>query len=404
MKRFAAFSTPLLGGMHMVTRSLRKGLAPHGIEVRWVCPAPVPEQSLHDPVYAEDLSWGDVVPTDGADDASRGRCLTRYIEQNYDGVFAHVFGGPIEMNTCRYLPEKILRIMVVHLNSLATYEFAAHIRNYVHCTSCVSPRIRDDLVSKYGFAPDRTVSIPNSIDVSAYGNGPRTRRDGVLRLISLGRIEDTQKGVFWLEDLLRGIGPGKATLTVAGYGPALPELRRRLAPWGHAVTFRGRVEPPDVPALLAEHDVFIFPSRYEGFGITLIEAMAAGCVPVSSRIRGVTDTIIEHGKTGFLFPVGEMGDAVSAVRKLDSDRDLLCRMANEARERSRDRFSTEKVSDQYAESVMHVLVNRPTIAKPLPLEEWKLPSRFGARMRGLIPVWIKSILRRRLENAASMRI
>ncbi|MDX7324888.1 glycosyltransferase, partial [Providencia rettgeri] len=57
-------------------------------------------------------------------------------------------------------------------------------------------------------------------------------------------------------------------------------------------TFLGAVHPEAVFDLLLRHDVLVMPSRFEGFGLTITEAMSAGCIPVVSRIRGVTDTIV----------------------------------------------------------------------------------------------------------------
>ena len=67
-------------------------------------------------------------------------------------------------------------------------------------------------------------------------------------------------------------------LTVSGDGPDLAELKGRFAVAGMAerVEYLGWTDPNDVPGLMERHDVFLFPSRFEGFGKTLIEAMAGG--------------------------------------------------------------------------------------------------------------------------------
>jgi len=75
----------------------------------------------------------------------------------------------------------------------------------------------------------------------------------------------------------------------------------------------------NVPAVLAEADIYVFPSRYEGFGLSLVEAMACGCVPVASAIHGVTDTIVDDGGTGRLFPIGDWQRAADCIVRLTAD-------------------------------------------------------------------------------------
>ncbi len=116
-------------------------------------------------------------------------------------------------------------------------------------------------------------------------------------------------------------------------GPA--ELRRRLAPFGERVSFRGWVAPCDVPRLAREHDAMVMPSRYEGFGMTLIEAMSEGCPAVASRIAGVTDTIVRDGEDGFLFAIGNCRQAAAHIDRLAADPALRARMADAAAQKSR---------------------------------------------------------------------
>ena len=97
----------------------------------------------------------------------------------------------------------------------------------------------------------------------------------------------------------------------------------------------GSVPASAVPRLLADHDVFIMPSRYEGFGLTILEAMAAGVVPVVSRIAGVTDTIVTHAQDGLLFPMGNAQAAASLIKELCEEPLCLLRLSAAARSRAR---------------------------------------------------------------------
>src|SRR5205823_4128882 len=107
-----------------------------------------------------------------------------------------------------YLPRPMLRFMVVHSIALGAYRSIRDLRDDVHGTIGVSPRVRDDLVSSYRFDPRYTHAIPNALDLSPYQMQPQRalRPDTApLRLLSFGRIEEQSKGVFYLPEVLRRV-------------------------------------------------------------------------------------------------------------------------------------------------------------------------------------------------------
>jgi glycosyltransferase involved in cell wall biosynthesis len=213
------------------------------------------------------------------------------------------------------------------------------------------------------------------------GNGP-------LRLLSCGRVEDISKGVFWLPKILkkaRALGLD-ARLTVAGDGQDRAELERRVDSAGlRGVTeFRGWVQREDLPRLYAEHEVFLFPSRYEGLGVACIEAMAAGCVPVATRIRGVTDFVIENGRTGLLFPSGDTGTAARLLADVERDRGRLRRMRDACRAETAGRFGVRGQARAFADIVERVVAHPRRIKDPLPMEKWRIAQ-------GLKPAWWTSL-------------
>jgi len=106
-----------------------------------------------------------------------------------------------------------------------------------------------------------------------------------------------------------------ARLVIAGRGALRKRLEALAADHGVAskVRFAGLVS--DVPRLLSAFDVFAFPSRWEGFGIALIEAMAAGLPVVASRTGGITE-IVEDGVSGLLVAPGDPGELAAALARL----------------------------------------------------------------------------------------
>ena len=147
-----------------------------------------------------------------------------------------------------------------------------------------------------------------------------------------------------------------AHVAIAGAGelePELQELAEELGV-GHRVHLLGARR--DVPALMHAIDVFAMPSIWEGFGIVLLEAMAAGRPIVASRVATIPE-VVADGETGILTPPTDHEAIAEALVTLALDRDAATAMGDAGRERLRNSFSLEKmVADTellYEELVAH---------------------------------------------------
>lgn len=99
---------------------------------------------------------------------------------------------------------------------------------------------------------------------------------------------------------------------------------------------------PTPERYMAAADIYCLPSYREGFGMTIIEAAACAVPTVASRIYGITDAVVD-GKTGLLFPVGDVAALTQALLKLIVEKDLRQEMGNVARLRAMELFSSEKI-------------------------------------------------------------
>lgn len=94
----------------------------------------------------------------------------------------------------------------------------------------------------------------------------------------------------------------KYELIIAGDGPEEQNLKNLAKDL--PVKFLGRVSNKLVPNLLATSHLFVRPSRFEGFGSSFIEAMAAGVPTIGTPVGGITDFLFDN-KTGFLVPIND---------------------------------------------------------------------------------------------------
>jgi glycosyltransferase involved in cell wall biosynthesis len=121
-------------------------------------------------------------------------------------------------------------------------------------------------------------------------------------------------------------------VVLAGEGPRrgrLVRLAERLGISGR-VDFRGEVPHEQVPAVLTELDIFVMPSRAEGFGVAALEAQAMELPVVASRVHGIPDTV-EDGATGLLVPPGDEEALADSIGRLARDADLRAAMGRAGR-------------------------------------------------------------------------
>jgi glycosyltransferase involved in cell wall biosynthesis len=105
----------------------------------------------------------------------------------------------------------------------------------------------------------------------------------------------------------------------------------------------------DIPELLGQMDLLVQPSHYEGLGIAIQEAMASGVPVVASEIGGIPE-LIEQGKTGVMFPVGDsraLADEI--IRMVNLDQAERNQMIRRARESAEARFSKATVVNQLSD-------------------------------------------------------
>lgn len=125
------------------------------------------------------------------------------------------------------------------------------------------------------------------------------------------------------------------------YGPIIeddldPELLEEIKNT-EGVEYCGVVDNTQVVETLSRHQVFVFPSEYqgEGFPAVLVEAMAAGLPVISSDIN-YNPELIRQGENGLLFPYGDAGALASCMKECMENRDLLEQMSQTNRKRAMD--------------------------------------------------------------------
>lgn len=198
-------------------------------------------------------------------------------------------------------------------------------------------------------APRQTVALlPNGIDCAPFRKYKRSvpAAGEPLRLAYVGRLAPGKGLAETIEAVAIARANGvAATLVIAGAGPAEPVLRARARRLGleSEVRFAGPTVGEDKALLLSRADVLCLASESEGLPYALLEAMAAGVVPIVTRVGGMPD-VVEEGVHGAFVPVGDADAIARAVEALSRDRARLARMSAACRKRIAGAYSIERVA------------------------------------------------------------
>lgn len=141
------------------------------------------------------------------------------------------------------------------------------------------------------------------------------------------------------------------SLLIAGSGPEYTALKNQISSLGveEQVTLYGEATRLEVNNLLQASDCYVHPSRYETFGVALIEAMSCG-LPIVSTKCGGPESIIVNSKLGILTPIDtdEMADAMLQVIRAHYDRDYI-------RQYAVDHFSNEAIVQKLEECYTSII-------------------------------------------------
>jgi len=212
---------------------------------------------------------------------------------------------------------------------------------------CVSRHTAEDVIRTLGVPRGRTQVIPHGVDErfreAGGGNGARERAARLPGLgerpyfLFLGSVEPKKNLPFLLRAYGAALEGGlRADLVVAGRAgwraEAVQEAARALPALRSRVRFLGFVPDADLPRLMAGARALVLPSRFEGFGMPVLEAMAAG-VPALHSDRGALPEVA--GGAGRSFDPDDLDGLAELLARIDEDDALWEDLHEAGLERSR---------------------------------------------------------------------
>lgn len=195
------------------------------------------------------------------------------------------------------------------------------------------------------FVPNLAAVVPHGVDTNRFTPAPDREAawanlgyGGRCGIGIVGRVR-LEKGTDLFVDAMIRVLPQRPDFTAIIIGRAMPadaafeqSLRQKTTAAGleGRIRFIGEQPPSKVPEIVRALSLLVAPARYEGYGMTPLEAMASGVAVVASD-TGVYREIIQPGVVGQVVPLGDIDSLTEAVMGATASRDRLEWMGDSAR-------------------------------------------------------------------------
>lgn len=268
------------------------------------------------------------------------------LAQNYDVVYSLLLhANAVAAFASRWLPRVrfIQSIQTTQPDPCWHWPLQGVIHRVAERIVVPSPSVLD-VAQQWAHVPrEKCVVIPNAIDVDSFAAlappvwGERLQVGFIGRLDPIKRIPDLLNTAALLPDV---------DLHIFGEGRELPQIERAIDSLAirDRVKLHGRTESGH--AALREIDLLVLPSAAEGFGLVLIEAMAAGRNVIATDVAGIRD-VVKHEQTGLLVPVASPQSIAAAIRRLHTNPALRERLRSQGAASVRSQYQWQNVLNAY---------------------------------------------------------
>lgn len=338
---------------------LTKGLGLGGVERLLVDMLPLVDSERFEIDVAYVLPWKDHFHQELEDNGARVLCLgsgrmgdprwllrlQRLVRRgDYDLVHSH---APVPATAGRLLRGWRSEPAFVHTehNVWSRYHWATRVGNSATfhrnaAAIAVSDSVADSMQPLMSSRSPHPVTIHHGTVITTserWSSAQRAARRTALGLPAdeflIGMVANftPKKNHRLMLEALAGNGPqGRAHLALVGLGPLEDELRAATEELEVAerTTFLGSRD--DVPRILPLFDLFVLSSQFEGFPISLVEAMATGLPSVATAVGGIPEVLVD-GRNGLLVESQDRDGLRAAITKLMDDPDLAALLGANAR-------------------------------------------------------------------------
>lgn len=282
-------------------------------------------------------------------------------------------------------PRTVMTLHGIAADLLGDLEREANALDAVIATNRLACRLCVELA---GMPAERVLYAPYGVAGPRLSALPRPAPSDCLRLAWVGRLEQEQKRVRVIPEILGGLDRRGVDyrLRLAGDGPDRAPLVSSLAPWldSGRVDYLGALSADDVESrVYAQSDAFLLTSSWETGPIVIWEAMAAGLAVVSTAYVGSgLEGALMDGENCLLYPVDDAAAAADRIARL-CDRHVRERLARAGRRLVDTRYTIDRSVDAWAgalDAVLGLPPRDPAGSPVSPPPAGRLDRLLGARL------------------------
>jgi N-acetyl-alpha-D-glucosaminyl L-malate synthase BshA len=228
--------------------------------------------------------------------------------------------------------------------------------------TAVSEALRRDTQEKFRLSKPIEV-VPNFIEPERFeralevGGAKRWAKPGEKIIVHVSNFRPVKRVMDVLRVFHRVREKVPVHLLLVGDGPDRAQVERycRECDTCEVITFIGNLAL--VEEVLAGADLFVLPSETESFGLAALEALSCEVPVIATNVGGLPE-VVDHGKTGYLFPVGDVDAMAEAAVELLKDDARRAEIGREARRQAVERFNEDAIVERYRD------VYRRTLERP----------------------------------------
>ncbi|MCK4765304.1 MAG: N-acetyl-alpha-D-glucosaminyl L-malate synthase BshA [Candidatus Aminicenantes bacterium] len=217
--------------------------------------------------------------------------------------------------------------------------------------SAVSNHLKLESETKLGITPGKIKTIYNFANPEFFNpelKSAACKKGGKTIMLHLSNLRAVKRPLDVIK-IFHGIEKAldkPAELRIVGEGPLQYEMMDLAKELGIADKVKFLGVRSDIGCLIASSHLMLLPSQQESFGLAALESMVCGVPVAASRVGGLPE-VIEDGKSGILFTVGDTGEAAQKAGKVLKDRALYDSIVEEGIRAGQEKFSMGKIIDQY---------------------------------------------------------
>jgi len=308
--------------------------------------------------------------------------LIKYLVQNEFDILIPM-NSPIAVSIIPFLPQDIKVVNIVNSNTPRVYKYVTEHIDFISSIIAISPQQKNEL--------ERS-SVKKEVHLIPHGQtlpSKKPKKENVFSIGYIGRIHDAHKGVLRIPEILKELS-FEFKFDIVGDGADKGLLLSKLDEAKIPYNFHGFKDGAEKEEIISHWDIVLFPSIVEGFGLTLIECMKYGVIPLANKIEDITDYIIDEEVDGYIITNNHVETYRERLQYLFDNKEEREQMSRNAIKKVSESFNLELTIPLYKNVFLEAMNFKKEPVKDIkywkPYQEYK-PSKLKVIFSKILNIW-----------------